>query len=254
MKLIIKERKKTSANRKFRLVLKESTTATTGNEFTAQIAPQDFINLTYSPQDQEDIEARKKSKGQFSLEKAGELLLVIGRDGKVLQHSGRYRSSAAKDAGIAALPIKIRLEPPEIKWQDVADKLTNQFGVSTNQDGQSTTVNKEVIKNISTQEKEQDLYRRLFYDQQKQKMQFFSGIDKLDRLKHLVGMNRFTLAGSETPDEGTKLESYDNNEPGVFKLARLSKNVKDKFAIDPSKIEGQYEILTIEQLIALGLK
>ena len=92
----------------------------------AGIKPDDFLSLTTDAEELKRIQDYPSIKEPFNIEKAGTLSLAIELDdtgrGKVVNHEGRNRAFAAKQAGNERVPLNIIVVNKEgTKFQDLQE-------------------------------------------------------------------------------------------------------------------------------------
>jgi len=129
--------------------------------FNVKMSPEAFLRVTPPGA---DIEKRAKmAVGDFSLEKAGEMYIVVDpNSGRVTEHGGRARATAAKNAGYSKLPfvVKLPLESQEIPWEQMPYDIKQEGG------GNGVISKVDDIEFISTVKQtnyseEKDLYKTL---------------------------------------------------------------------------------------------
>jgi hypothetical protein len=98
------------------------------NKFTVAANPEIFLKLT--PNDKEaQIDLRATSIGAFSKEKAGDMFLTVDpSSGKIIQHSGRARSQAAKNSGQQKIEITLRIPDGHqpVSWEQLPNEFIQQ--------------------------------------------------------------------------------------------------------------------------------
>jgi len=97
----------------------------------AEIKPDDFLALTTDEEELKRIMDAPSIKEPFSAEKAGTLSLAIELDnsgnGKVVDHEGRNRAFAAKQAGLDKVPVNIIVTNKEGASFGEIKQFTAQF-------------------------------------------------------------------------------------------------------------------------------
>jgi hypothetical protein len=254
MRLIIKERKQNKKSGKYKLIIKESKTGLVGGNYEAKIKPEDFKKITDSQEHASDVSVRAKQLKPFDPQKAGKLILVINRDGKVISHEGRARSEAAISQGMKeALPVTISTSPEGVAWDEIPDKIINQFGTgdSINKKQAFIEVKQHAYDpNIS-------IYRLIFKNKSG-KVTFYSGNyskNTLDNLKLSINNppRTYPYAYVFIPKDQELPVNSSEQRPPLFNVAKFPEPDKKKFLELEKYAEGEFEILDRAALQSLSL-
>lgn len=179
---------------------------TKSEEFSVEMNPKDFNRLT--PYEEtigsraEKISATGYSPIKASAE-GGYSLLLDPKTGKVLEHQGRARASAAASAGFNTIPVTIKIAntttgaSQNTSWAELPDKFIQQNG--------RNTVEKEKITLIGLEEPRS--YRAAL-KQPDGSLKMLGGLFKLSTLKtDPKVLNGEKIILTRTPDE-TLRRSY----------------------------------------------